>query len=418
MNWPAVNVRGAQYGCNVPNTESAERFRIPDDQARHMALYAALIAADALTDRAMPGSRRLEALTRAHGIVMAVRGPAHPVGFAEFRKLVRGPVAGLLPAWHDDGGLGSVYAIDPETGERNADLEALDGEYGAVARLSGELPYWTWLRDEMAENRAYALFLKGENQRAYVRRREFVIRNAAGLPKTLRAMPREIEDLYVGVPGSRRHGRWCFPCPLCQWPMRVSLSGDVVRVACDDRGHRERGADYRFVRDDDREAPPELIRIHPSPAIPARVRPLAPIAGEVRPQEADRTQMVGPECWHSHVVPGLLELALHDQLSERGVAVELWPHLDRYDLHITVERAGRPKREWKVDVKDVVSVDALIRRLKREERSEKGLHLIVPDRLESQVKLLERVASGFGWKVRAASRLAQEVCRSQGVTWP
>jgi REase associating with pPIWI_RE len=395
-----------------------ERFRIPDDQVRYMALYAALIAADALTDPAMPGGRRLEALTRAHGIVMALRGPAHPLGFAEFRELVRGPVAGLLPPRHDDGGLGTVYAIDPETGERNADLEALDGEYGAVARLSGELPYWTWLRDEMAENRAYALFLKGENQRAYVKRREFVIRNAAGLPKALRSMPKEIEDLYVGVPGDRRHGHWCFPCPLCQWPMRVRLSGDVVRVACDDRGHRERGADYRFVRDDDREAPPELIRIHPPPAMPARIRPLAPIAGDVRSQETDRTLMVGGECWHSHVVPGLLELALHDQLSERGVGVELWPHLDRYDLHITVEREGRPKREWKVDVKDVVSVDALIRRLEREEGNERELYLIVPDRLESRVKLLERVVSGFGWKVRAASRLAQEVCREQGVAWP
>jgi hypothetical protein len=383
-----------------------------------MALYAALIAADALTDHAMPAGRRLEALTRAHGIVMAVRGPAHPLGFAEFRELVRGPVAGMLPPWLDPGGLGSVYAVDPETGERNVDLEALDGEYGAVARLSGELPYWTWLRDELAENRAYALFLKGENQRAYVRRREFVIRNAAGLLKTLRSMPKEIEDLYVGVPGDRRHGRWCFPCPLCQWPMRVRPAGGVVRVACDDRGHRERGADYRFVREDDREAPPELVQIHPAPAIPARVRPLAPLAGDARPLDADRMQMVGPECWHSHVVPGLLELALHDQLSERGVAVELWPHLDRYDLHITVEREGRPKREWKVDVKDVVSVDALIRRLEREGAEGNGLYLIVPDRLESQVKLLERAVSGFGWKVRAASRLAQEICRDQGVAWP
>jgi REase associating with pPIWI_RE len=412
------SVRGAKYGCHVPDTESTERFRIPDDQVRYMALYAALVAADALTDPNMPGSRRLEALTRAHGIVMAVRGPAYPLKFAEFRELVRGPVAGLLPPGHDDGGLDSVFAVDPETGERNVDLEALEGEYGTVARLSVGLAHWTWLRDELAENRAYGMFRKGENQHGYVRRREFVIRNAAGLPKTLRSMPREIEDLYVGVPGDRRHGRWCFPCPLCQWPMRVRPGGGVVRVACDDRGHRERGADYRFVRDDDREAPPELTRIHPPPAMPARVRPLAPTAGDVRSQEADRTQMVGPECWHSHVVPGLLELALHDQLLERGVAVHLWPQLDRYDLHVTVEREGRPKREWKIDVKDVVSVDALIRRLERESVREKGLYLVVPDRLESQVKLLERVVSGFGWRVRAASRLAQEICRSQGVSWP
>jgi hypothetical protein len=383
-----------------------------------MALYAALIAADALADPAMPGGRRLAALTRAHGIVMALRGPAHPLGFAEFRELVRGPVAGLLPPCHDADGLGSVYAIEPETGERNVDLEALHGEYGVVARLSGELPHWAWLWDELAENRAYALFLKGENQRAYVRRREFVIRNAAGMPRTLRSMPKEIEDLYVAVPGERRHGRWSFPCPLCRWPMRVRPGGGVVRVACDDRGHRERGADYRFVRDDDRDGPPELVRIHPPPAMPARVRPLAPLAGDALPQEADRTQMVGPECWHSHVVPGLLELALHDQLSERGASVELWPHLDRYDLHITVEREGRPKREWKVDVKDVVSIDALIRRLEREGIKEKGLYLVVPDRLASQVKLLERVLSGFGWKVRTASRLAQEVCRDQGIAWP
>ncbi|WP_433513816.1 hypothetical protein ACQP2T_61430 [Nonomuraea sp. CA-143628] len=402
----------------MANTASVERFQISDDHVRYMALYAALIAAEALTERAMAGERRLVALTRAHGLVMALRGPAHPLGFGEFREMVRGPVAGLLPPGHEDGGLDSVYAVDPETGERNVDLEALDGEYGAVARLSGELPYWPWLREELAENKAYALFMKGESQRAYVRRREFVVRHPAGLQKSLRSMPKEIEDLYVGIPGERRYGRWCFLCPLCQWPMRVRPADGVVKVFCDDRGHRERGADYRFVRDDDRESAPELVPIHPPPAILVRSRPLAPIAGDAQVHEAGRTQMVGPECWHSHVVPGLLELALYDELSKRGVAVDLWPRLDAYDLHITVEREGRPKRVWKVDVKDVVSVKALIRRLEREGKQENGLYLVVPDRLESQVKLLERALATMGWKVRAASRLAQEVCRAQGVSWP
>lgn len=366
----------------------------------------------------MEGERRLVALTQAHGIVMALRGPAQPLGFAEFRELVRGPVAGLLPPGREDGGLGSIFAIDPETGERNVELEALDGEYGAVARLSGEVAYWPWLRDELAENKAYALFMKGENQRAYVRRREFVVRHAAGIQRSMRSMPKEIEDLYVAVPGERRYGRWCFLCPICRWPMRVRPAEGVTAVACDDRGHRERGADYRFVRDDDREGAPELVRIHPPPAVPARSRPLAPVAGDAQIHEAGRTLMVGPECWHSHVVPGVLELALHDELGKRGVSVDLWPRLDSYDLHITVEREGRPKRVWKVDVKDVISVKALIRRLEREGKPGSGLYLVVPDRLESQVKLLERALATMGWQVRAASRLAQEICREQGVSWP
>jgi hypothetical protein len=230
-----------------------------------MTLHAALIAAGALTEPTMSGEQRIAALTRAHGIVMAARGPSHPLDFRTFRDLVREPVSGLLPPGSDDGGLDTLYAVDPDTGELNVDLETLDGEYGAVARLSGELLYWPWLRDELAENKAYGMFMKGANQRAYVKRREFVIRHASGLPRTLRSMPRELEDLYVGVPGGRRFGRWCFLCPLCQWPMRVKPVGGTAQVACDARGHRERGADYRFARDDEREGPPELVRIHPPP---------------------------------------------------------------------------------------------------------------------------------------------------------
>lgn len=383
-----------------------------------MALHAALIAAGALTESAMPGEQRIVALTRAHGIVMAARGPSHPLDFKTFRELVRGPVAGLLPPGSDHDGLDTVYAVDPDTGERNVDLEALDGEYGAVARLSGELPYWPWLRDELAENRAYGMFMKGASQRAYVKRREFVIRHASDLSRSLRSMPRELEDLYVGVPGERRFGRWCFPCPLCRWPMRVAPVGETVQVACDYRGHRERGADYRFARDDERESPPELVRIHPLPPIPASSSALTPLAGDPTVQEAARTLMVEPACWRSHVVPGLLELALYDELGGRGAAVDLWPRLDTYDLHIAVERQNGSRREWRVDVKDVVSVDALIRRLKREVSSGDGIYLVVPDRLESQVDLLRRALPGADWKVRTASALAREVCHELGTRWP
>jgi len=244
---------------------------ISRNQVRYMALHAALMAAEALTADGLDGRRRMAGLTRAYGLVMAIRGPAEALSFTDFRTLVRGPVSGLLPKETEADGLDAVFAIDPDSGERNVDLEALDGEYGAIARLAGDLPFWPWLRDELAENRAYGLFRRGQSQRSYERRRSFVIRHPAGTQAALRSMPREIEDLYGRVPVDRTYGRWCFPCTICRWPMRVRQSAGAVRVACNDRGHRERGADYRFVPDEERVGPPELVRMGPSPTLPAKL---------------------------------------------------------------------------------------------------------------------------------------------------
>lgn len=396
----------------VVTTVGAERPGISEEQLRYLALHAALVAADALTDSTLPGERRLETLTRAYGMVMALRGPGHPLDFEEFRRRVRGPVATLLPPGVDDAGLATVFAIDRATGERNVDLEALDGEFGAAARLSGGLPHWTWLRDELSENQAYALFRRGENQKAYESRRRFVIGHPAGTKAELRAMPRELEELYHPVPGHRRYDRWCFLCPVCRWPMRVQRRGRVIKVACDDPGHRERGADYRSRADDGTDAALPLTPAGPAAAVTAAGRLLAPPAGQVVAHEADRVSMVEQPCWRSHVVPGLLELALTDELQARGAQVDLWPGLDSYDLHITAPSG----RFWKVDVKDVISVDALIRRTRGSDGS--GLTMVVPYRLSSQVPLLERALKPDGWKVRTATRLARDVCLAAGRSWP
>jgi len=397
----------------VVSTIGAERPGVSEEELRYLALHAALIAADALTDEALPSEHRLEALTRAYGMVMALRGPGHPLDFGEFRRRVRGPVSALLPPGVDDAGLGAVLAIDSATGERNVDLEALDGEFGVVARLKSDLPHWTWLRDELSENHAYVLFRRGENQKAYENRRRFVISRPAGTRVELRAMPRELDELYHPVPGHRRYDRWCFLCPVCQWPMRIQRRGPVIKVACDDPGHRERGANYRSRTDDDvADAAPPLIPTGPAAAVTAAGRLLAPPAGQVVAHEADRVSMVQQPSWRSHVIPGLLELALADELRSRGAQVQLWPRMDSYDLHITAPTG----RSWKVDVKDVISVDALIRRSRGSDGS--GLTMVVPDRLSSQVPLLERALKPDGWKVRTATRLARDVCRAAGRSWP
>ncbi|WP_308800295.1 hypothetical protein [Streptomyces sp. NEAU-H3] len=59
--------------------------------------------------------------------------------------------------------------------------------------------------------------------------------------------------------------------------------------------------------------------------------------------------------WRFVVVPGASELRIKQRLEKLGATVELWPKLDRYDLHV---RAGGT--EFKIDVKEYRSPHRLI----------------------------------------------------------
>ncbi|MFE3383263.1 restriction endonuclease-related protein [Streptomyces anulatus] len=59
--------------------------------------------------------------------------------------------------------------------------------------------------------------------------------------------------------------------------------------------------------------------------------------------------------WRFVVVPGASELRIKERLEKLGATVELWPRLDRYDLHV---RAGGT--EFAIDVKEYRSPHRLI----------------------------------------------------------
>ncbi|MBC7269832.1 MAG: hypothetical protein H5T76_14150, partial [Streptomyces sp.] len=71
---------------------------LSDAAVRHMVMAAAAMAAKALTDTEQPAEGRLGTLLDAYGRVQAARGPAAPLPFSRFRRLLQGDLARLLPA--------------------------------------------------------------------------------------------------------------------------------------------------------------------------------------------------------------------------------------------------------------------------------------------------------------------------------
>jgi hypothetical protein len=109
------------------------------------------------------------------------------------------------------------------------------------------------------------------------------------------------------------------------------------RVACAFPPHRAGGANYLLRAAGG--ATPSLVQLGGRPQQGLTV-PTASPADEVLAAEF--------AVWRYIVIPGLVEVQLHDELAAvNGVTVQLWPALDRYDLDVRT-----PHRQWRVDVKD------------------------------------------------------------------
>lgn len=106
----------------------------------------------------------------------------------------------------------------------------------------------------------------------------------------------------------------------------------------------------------------------------------------VSKEEASQWQVVTPGIHTYGTLPGIWELNLTVQLSELGIRVTLWPHVDEYDLLVEFSRKVR----WAIDVKDWTYLDE--ERLKRVQyRLETTQTFIVfPDEREDYLRIRVR----------------------------
>jgi rubrerythrin len=205
----------------------------------------------------------------------------------------------------------------------------------------------------------------------------------SGVKATISQLFTQVEDRRL----TRFDGsEGAFPCPLCGYPMEAYRQED--RVACSSVRCQRQGAQFSWTVDD--EMPVSLS---------------GELSGEratfVSTEERERCQ-VRRGIWVSTVLPGLVEVDLHERLSEHA-EVQLWPKVDRYDLHVS---AGEDA--WRVDVKDWHRADQLSDRLSSNVPAQ-TTWIVVPDDRDHQVEFLRHSDLPRIYQFASASDLVDEV---------
>lgn len=398
---------------------------IADSRVRYMVMMAAAMAAKALTDTDQDPERRLHMLMEGHGRVLAARGPGNSLPFSVFRELLTGDLSLLLPGGVPAEELSGVRLVTPD-GQFDDDIYDLEQEQRDVLRAlaattrDGRATSGTVLEAEMDQDKVYSALRKRMVQEDYVHGRSSLIRTPAGADGELRRLnlPSAIAEFYRPISYAALFDRWWFPCPICRWPMRIVQRGGrgarTGAVRCFHRPHADRGAQYSF-KIPDIGKPPTLVPIPGSAQPPGNASVLAPRVNEHVPEPvpADGHKALTRGVWRWTTIPGLVEIGLYDALTSRGLAVQLWPDIDSYDLH--VEAGGEV---FRVDVKDYSSAILLAKKIDADEGDAGGAEwLVVPDHNESSVPLLTTVSSKYRLNVATAGDFGEQLSRRVGARW-
>ncbi|GAA0950916.1 hypothetical protein [Nonomuraea longicatena] len=331
-------------------------------------------------------------VARMTGVIMRHLGPGSaPVTPSELVALLHQPLGVWLSG--ADPVLGELVILDEH--DRLTDdtygiacdytTEVLAGQEDPGARW---LPKWRTHRAEQVEQEAFQRLVSGSDEDYSVGRR-FLVEHPAGASDDLldRQTDLGLRPLvsYEPIPQHRQEaGRW-WACPVCHWPMAISPSGHVT---CRFRPHR---ATYTLT---------DGLRI-----LPADGAPPAP-----RAQSANGAVCVDESIWRFVVVPGVVEIRLHDRLDRLpGVSAALYPGKDRFD--VGVRRAGEDDWLVTLDVKDFSSPAALAAKVT--DRPIAAGVLVVPDYRRDQLAQLKRLLPGMDIATesqiyRRTSRLSRE----------
>jgi hypothetical protein len=405
-------------------------FPLDATNVRHQVMTAGAMAAQALTDTEQPPDGRLQSLIEAHGQILAARGPGSPLTFSAFRDLLTEDLALLLPDGVPAEEMQGVHLITPD-GQFDDDLYDLEQEQRLVLRAlakatrGGRPASSALLESEMDQERVYAALKKRLDQRAYVDGRKALIETPAGSDSKLRKLrlPSSVADFYRPIVHAAIYDRWWFACPICRWPMKITIRrsrGTKTGTArCFHRPHTELGAAYHFkIADGGR--PPSLVPAASAPPRPAGDASVlfADVRGhgpEPIPVEGHKALTRG--VWRWTTIPGLVEVALYQALDSRGLKPLLWPDLDAYDVHVEVG-TGTRKRTFRIDLKDYTSPVLLARKIQADGGDAGGAQwLVLPDYRAPSVPLLTTVCREFGLNVATAGQIGALACQAAGVPW-
>lgn len=410
----------------VTNAVDDDTRTLSDLHVRYLVTKAALHAAKALTAAGWKPERRLETLMECHGTVLAARGPGSPLPFGTFRQALSGDIAQLLPDGVEPVDLNGLFVMDQD-GQITEDAFDLDLEQRMLLHAMRKLNRGTGvvgvreLREEVEQETVYLALSKQGIQATYENGREDLIRYPAGTIDALAELrlPPTVAGFYTDITYGSVHQGWWYACPICHWPMRLTLrksAGSLVGSArCWHAPHAEMGAAYLFRPTDDRSAPalqPESRPERPS----GRESVLFPGIDTIpQPMPAEKHKALARGIWRYTTIPGIPELALRDRLVERGLTVDMWPAMDAYDLLVTIPGTTT---SFKVDVKDYTSATTLGSLIRAQEGDRGGASwLVVPDYRAGQVPLLSGVCDEYGMKAATASDFAERVCEQAGVRW-
>jgi hypothetical protein len=348
----------------------------PDRQASRLVATAALRAAVAWTRRDTQPEAWRE-LSRMTGVVSFAlgpgRGPAEPL---ELVQCLRQPLVGILGATGGLERLGELVLLDPDDQLTDAAIE-VGCEYTQALFNDVDdpgsrwLPSWAWQRAEQVQRRVFERLVSSGSDEAYRATRRFLIEHPAGdereLVDRMNQLGARHVATYAAIPPDRiwraRSGSWWWPCPGCRWPMRVKGAA----VEC---GYSHHGARFRVnaVTASANQAP-SLVKL-------SSARLQVPDA-----QAVEKARCVELAVWRFVTVPGMPEIELERRLLRiEGVAVEMWPDMDRVDLLIRTPGG----RLWEVDVKDHADPITIV------EDAPSARDIVVPDYRPAQVRSLSR----------------------------
>lgn len=338
---------------------------------RHIAEHLLQLLAKASVECSSDRNTAFATLRQASALLWQLTPDAPPIRPLDLEKQLSAPIETWLPEsvrGDYEGPLLSSHLVTQTCSEMlfEMDIRELEEETQAIVRR---------VRDSCR--------LRKGGQQLYRNFRLFLIQHAVVKPADAQAvlvpLGLAMTDLYRSIPPHLIQNDHVFLCPSCGWPMDASKE----EVHCDSSWCRH--GKSAFLRQGSR-----LVSRHDG--------------SPLDPTPAQGLWMLQGALWKFTLLPGRLEIALAEALTNKGFAVELWPDFDRVDLRVTLG-----DQAFEIDAKVWRSTHALALRIEAL-RPTSPLWIVIPDYQKEHVKFL-RSACPSGVDVFSQSQCVRELMK-------